>query len=123
MGGIGHVPLAQRPLPGPPDGLGVSAAQPLYTIGTNAATNTVVVGPREALARTSLTVTGRLYAAVDRAEVKVRYRSPAVTATVEPTDRGFLLELDAPAFGVAAGQTAVLYEDDVVVGAGSLAST
>ena len=37
---------------------------------------------------------------------------------VEATDDGFRLRLDEPAFGVAAGQTAVLYEGDVVVGAG-----
>ena len=32
------------------------------------------------------------------------------------------LELDEPAYGVAAGQAAVLYEDDAVVGAGLISS-
>jgi len=50
--------------------------------------------------------------------VKLRSRSPAVPATVEPLARGFRLRLDEPAYGVASGQAAVLYEDDVVVGAG-----
>jgi len=31
---------------------------------------------------------------------------------------GFRLELDRPAYGVAAGQAAVLYEEGAVVGAG-----
>jgi tRNA-specific 2-thiouridylase len=31
---------------------------------------------------------------------------------------GFRLELDRPVYGVAPGQAAVIYEDDVVVGAG-----
>ena len=57
---------------------------------------------------------------VNYAEVKWRYRSPAVPAAVEETEHGFRLELEAPAYGVAAGQTAVLYDDDVVVGAGLL---
>jgi tRNA U34 2-thiouridine synthase MnmA/TrmU len=35
-------------------------------------------------------------------------------------DGGFRLELDAPAYGVAAGQAAVLYEGDAVVGAGTI---
>ena len=39
-----------------------------------------------------------------------------------PTSGGFRLDLDEPAYGVAAGQTAVLYEDDVVVGAGRVCS-
>ncbi len=35
-----------------------------------------------------------------------------------PGARGFRLELEEPAYGVAAGQAAVLYENDVVVGYG-----
>jgi tRNA-specific 2-thiouridylase len=108
--------------PGQRRGLGVSAARPLYAVSTDAATNTLVVGPREALARTLLRVLGRLYVPVDRASVKVRYRAAAVPATVGPVDGGFRLELDEPVHGVAPGQTAVLYEDDVVVGAGRLVS-
>ena len=34
------------------------------------------------------------------------------------TASGFRLELDRPVYGVAPGQTAVLYEGDAVVGAG-----
>jgi tRNA-specific 2-thiouridylase len=60
---------------------------------------------------------------VERAEVKVRYRSPAIGADVEPTARGFVLRLDEPAYGVAPGQTAVLYEDDAVVGCGLVSSS
>jgi tRNA-specific 2-thiouridylase len=108
--------------PGQRRGLGVPSAGPLYTIATDAATNTVVVGPREALAQRSLRAVGRLYVPVDRADVKIRYRSPAVRATVDADEGGFRLELDEPAYGVAPGQTAVLYEDGVVVGAGRLVS-
>ena len=60
---------------------------------------------------------------VERAEVKVRYRSPAVAADVEPTARGFRLKLDEPVYGVARGQTAVLYEDGAVVGCGLVSSS
>jgi tRNA-specific 2-thiouridylase len=35
---------------------------------------------------------------------------------------GFRLTLDEPAYGVAPGQAAVLYEDDAVVGAGIIES-
>jgi tRNA-specific 2-thiouridylase len=52
--------------------------------------------------------------------VKVRYRSPAIPATVRQEDGGFALELDRSAYGVAAGQTAVLYDGDAVVGAGRI---
>jgi tRNA-uridine 2-sulfurtransferase len=104
--------------PGQRRGLGVSAPGPVYALRTEAATNVVVVGPRESLARRQVSVAGRLYVPVARGEAKLRYRSPAVPADVLLTERGFELRLDAPAFGVAPGQAAVVYEDDVVVAAG-----
>jgi tRNA-specific 2-thiouridylase len=112
-----------RYTPGQRRGLGLAAGQPLYALGTSAQTNTVVVGPRESLARTLVRASGRLYVPVERVEAKVRYRSPAVAARVERTAHGFRLELDEPAYGVARGQTAVLYEGDAVVGSGIVSSS
>ena len=54
--------------------------------------------------------------------MKLRYRSPTVAARVAPVPGGFELELDEPAFGVAPGQAAVLYEGDAVVGCGLVSS-
>jgi tRNA-specific 2-thiouridylase len=104
--------------PGQRRGLGVAAAKPLYALRSEPRSNVVVVGPRESLACRKVSVSGRLHIPVRRGEVKLRYRSPAIPAAVEEADRGFRLHLDAPAFGVAAGQAAVVYEGDVVVGAG-----
>jgi tRNA-specific 2-thiouridylase len=108
--------------PGQRRGLGVSAPEPLYALRTEPSTNVVVVGPRESLARRRVSVAGRLYVPVGHGDVKLRYRSPAIPADVEETARGFDLQLDAPAFGVAPGQAAVVYEDDAVVGAGLVRS-
>jgi tRNA-specific 2-thiouridylase len=103
-------------------GLGVATGEPMYAIDTDARTNTVVVGPRESLARTRVGVrSGRLYVPVHRVEAKIRYRSPSAPARVEPVGSGFRLALDRPVYGVAPGQAAVLYEDDAVVGAGIIA--
>jgi tRNA-specific 2-thiouridylase len=106
--------------PGQRRGLGVSTGQPAFALGSDPATNTVVVGPLASLARREVTASGRLFTSVTRGDAKLRYRSPAVAADVETTADGFRLRLDQPAFGVAAGQTAVLYEGDVVVGAGHI---
>jgi tRNA-uridine 2-sulfurtransferase len=108
--------------PGQRRGLGVAASAPLYALETNARTNTVVVGPREALARRTVSVRGRLFAPAVDVEAKLRYRSPAVAASVEETASGFRLRLDDPAYGVARGQAAVLYDGDVVVGSGLVTS-
>jgi tRNA-specific 2-thiouridylase len=103
-------------------GLGIAAAQPLHVLRSEPATNAVVVGPHAALARTRVAVRGRLHLATERGEAKLRYRSPAVGAAVLPQERGFELLLDEPAYGVAPGQTAVVYERDAVVGAGVIMS-
>jgi tRNA-specific 2-thiouridylase len=104
--------------PGQRKGLGVAAEQPLYAIRSDPFTNTVVVGRLEALARTTIEASGDLYVPVDRAQAKLRYRSNAVPAQIHAREGGFRLELDRPAYGVAPGQSAVLYDGDVVVGAG-----
>ena len=104
--------------PGQRRGLGVNGARPLYVIGTDRATNSVVVGDREALAATRVEAEGRLYAPVERAQAKLRYRSAAVGSQVTVANGGFAIELDEPAYAVATGQIAVLYDRDAVVGAG-----
>lgn len=109
--------------PGQRRGLGISAPEPLYAVATIPSRNAVVVGPRAALARRAVDVRGRLFLPVARAEAKLRYRSPAVPASVVAAPRGFRLELDAPAYGVARGQAAVLYDGDVVVGSGIVTSS
>jgi tRNA-specific 2-thiouridylase len=107
-----------RYTPGQRRGIGVAAAEPLYAIRTEAATNTLVVGPRRSLASTEVDVRGRLHVPVELAEVKLRYRSPALPARVRPSESGFRLELEEPAFGVAPGQIVALYDGDAVVGSG-----
>jgi tRNA-specific 2-thiouridylase len=103
-------------------GLGVSAAEPMYALRTEPRTNALVVGPRAALGTRTVTARGRLFVPVDRAAAKLRYRSGAVPGSVAATATGFRLDLDAPAYGVARGQAAVLYENGVVVGSGLVSS-
>jgi tRNA-specific 2-thiouridylase len=111
-----------RYTPGQRRGIGVAAPEPLYALRTDAKRNTVVVGPRAALARRSVSARGRLYVDAGRVAAKLRYGSPAVPATVETTSGGFRLHLDEPAYAVAPGQAAVLYEGDAVVGCGLVTS-
>ncbi|MDQ3890589.1 MAG: tRNA 2-thiouridine(34) synthase MnmA, partial [Actinomycetota bacterium] len=109
--------------PGQRRGIGVAAGTPVYAVSTDPARNAVVVGPRDSLARTAIGVRrGRLHVPLVRADVKLRYLSPATPASVEAASRGFRLTLERPAYGVAVGQTAVLYEGEVVVGAGLISS-
>ena len=108
--------------PGQRRGIGVAAAEPLYALRADSATNTLVVGPRGSLARTEVAVRGRLHVPVERAEAKLRHRSAAVPARVVPAPGGFSLELEQPAYGIAAGQVAALYDRGAVVGCGVVIS-
>jgi tRNA-specific 2-thiouridylase len=109
--------------PGQRRGLGIaSSAGPLYVLRTQARKNLVVAGPEQALARRSVSARGKLYLPLRRAEAKLRYRSPALPAEVEPTAGGFRLHLAEPAFAVAPGQAAVLYDDEAVAGFGLITS-
>jgi tRNA-specific 2-thiouridylase len=108
--------------PGQRKGLGIAAGSPLYALRTVPSRNAVVVGGRESLARRRVRAEGRLFTDADRVDVKLRYRSPAIPGRVEAS-AGFDAALDEPAYGVAAGQAAVLYHGDVVVGAGRILSS
>jgi tRNA-specific 2-thiouridylase len=112
-----------RYTPGQRKGLGVATGAPVYALKTIPARNAVVVGPRETLARRTVDADGKLHVDVGRAEVKVRYRSPTTPATVEAVRGGFRVTFDEPVYGVAPGQAAVVYDQDVVVGAGRVTSS
>lgn len=107
-------------------GLGVSASEPLYVLERDAAANKVVVGGRTALARRAVVVG----CVVDRGiegehlMVQLRYRSPATPVRALrrlPGDQ-LLVHLSEPFDAPAAGQSAVFYRHDVVVGGGVLAA-
>jgi tRNA-specific 2-thiouridylase len=108
--------------PGQRRGIGLSAAEPLYALRTDAGTATLVVGPRRSLATTRVEVAGELYVPADRVEAKFRYRSEAVASHVEPAPGGFTVVPDEPVEAVAPGQVAALYAGGAVVGAGLIAA-
>jgi tRNA-specific 2-thiouridylase len=109
--------------PGQRKGLGVATGSPLYALRSDPEANVVVVGPREALARRHVAASGRLFASVTRGDAKLRYRSPTAPAQVSPSGEGFDLDFDEPVYGVARGQTAVVYDGDVVVASGVVRSS
>jgi len=108
--------------PGQRRGLALAAPERLHVLRGEPATNTLVVGPRSALRARHVAARGRLYRPVAAAEVKLRYRSAPVGASVTTTSDGFALDLHEPVEGVAPGQVAVLYDADAVVGAGIIES-
>ncbi len=108
-------------------GLGVSAPHPLFVAAVDATSNTVVVGRRDEASTRHLIageaswVAGEPPAAEFRAEVKSRYRMRALPATVRVTGAaGFQVDFDRPAWAVAPGQAAVVYNGEEVLGGGTI---
>jgi tRNA-uridine 2-sulfurtransferase len=106
-------------------GLGVAASAPLYVLKLEPDTRTVVVGPREALERTTLTASEVNWIACDapaewtRVEAQIRHRHQPARGRVRALPDGRAeLEFDQPQTAITPGQAVVFYNDDVVVGGG-----
>jgi tRNA-uridine 2-sulfurtransferase len=103
-------------------------AAPLHVVSLHPDTNTLVVGPRDALLRRSLSAADCAW--VDAppppgspCTVQVRVHGSGHPARVEEVSTAALrLRLDPPAAQVALGQAAVVYRGDEVLGGGVIAS-
>jgi len=101
--------------------------EPLYVVGLDAGRRQVIVGPRAALAVGGVTLgdfnwIGDGNAESRRVSVKVRSMAAAADAWLAPGATTALM-FDAPEFGVAPGQAAVLYDGSRVLGGGTIAAT
>lgn len=95
---------------------------PLYVIRLDAATQRVIVGPREALAVSAARIIDANWLAdIGQRPVmaKVRSMSRPVAAWLD----GEWLRFTAPEYGVAPGQAAVLYDGERVLGGGWIEET
>jgi tRNA-specific 2-thiouridylase len=106
-------------------GLGISAAQPLYVLELDPATNRVVVGDESKLNRSTFSVDHCNWIPWDsppdsfEAMAKIRYNHAGAPATVEPLPDGTArVRLHTPARAVTPGQACVFYDGDRVLGGG-----
>ena len=114
-----HYTIGQR------KGLGVSYEYPLYVISKDMATNTVVLGPNDALFSKELWASDVNFITVDkltepmRVTAKARYRMKDVPATIEPAEDGLVhVIFDEPQRAITPGQAVVFYDGQYVVGGG-----
>ena len=107
-------------------GIGGGAEEPQYVLATDAAANTVTVGPRRDLMARSVrlqrAILHRDGGSVDA--VRLRYRSQPVPARVATTKTGSHAELGVDLgeefAGASPGQTAVLLAGEAIVGHGTI---
>ena len=119
--GIHHYTIGQR------RGLGLPDVEPRYVCSICHEDNTIVVGSRQDLYATTLLAKNINLIPVERLDApmrvwaKIRYRQTAQPATVWQLDADTLrVEFDNPQSAITKGQAVVLYDDDLVVGGGTI---
>lgn len=108
-------------------GLGVSTGERSYVVEMDQASNRVVVGPGELLARRGLRadrvtwVSGSAPNEPFEADIRIRYNGDEVPAVVEAVSADAVeVEFRTPQRGVAPGQSVVFYAGDEVLGGGRI---
>jgi tRNA-specific 2-thiouridylase len=110
-------------------GLGIAVGERRFVTAIDPIANVIVVGSEEQVLSDTLAVgslrwvAGRPPAAEFEADVKVRYRTPAGRALVQLAEGGAGVRFEAPQRAVAAGQAAVFYRGDEVLGGGVIAAS
>lgn len=118
--GLANFTIGQR------KGLGIAAPQPLYVLHKDPASDTLVVGPREYLGRSSFSVSPISWIAggpphsLTPLSVCVRYRSREVSCTIDSTSGATEVRLAESLAEVAPGQAAVFYTGEVCLGGGTI---
>ncbi len=110
-------------------GLGIAMSHPLYVIEKVLSTNTLVVGPRDALGRKQFLagpinwVQGEPLEDALYVNVQVRYKSKEVKAFIEFLQDGFVeVTLGENLPDITPGQSAVFYDGEVCLGGGVIQS-
>ena len=119
-GAVGYT-LGQR------KGLGLAMGEPVYVCDKNMEQNTVTVGPNEALMHTTAFANNWYWhpfpalTAPMRVSAKARSRMAEEPATVYPDVNGCApVVFDRPQRAITPGQAIVLYQDDIVIGGGTI---
>ena len=105
-------------------GLGIALGTPAFVTGIDPATNTVFLGEHDDLCTSDVRLQGGFFRGDSSQPVlaQIRYRSLPTAAHLTTNDqRQTTLRFDEPVWAVTPGQSAVMYQDDLLVGGGIIA--
>ena len=108
-------------------GLGISYKEPLFVIGFNPAKNELIVGTEKETYKKEMIVKDINLLAIDeikepmQVNVKTRYSSKEEKAIIQQIDKNTIkVEFENPVQRITPGQSAVFYDEDIVVGGGKI---
>lgn len=108
-------------------GLGITFGKPVFVVSKNAENNTVTLGEASDLMRTELIAEDVNLISVPeikeplRIKAKTRYNQQEQPATVYPMeDNRIKIVFDEPQRAITSGQAVVMYDNDIVVGGGTI---
>ena len=108
-------------------GLGISWSEPLYVVDKRECDNAVLLGRNSDLFRTRLEAGDCNWIAMEaltepmRVTARTRYHQTETPATISPLpDGGVEAVFDTPIRAITPGQAVVFYQDDLVVGGGTI---
>ena len=108
-------------------GLGIALGAPAYVIAKDMEKNTVTLGPNESLFHNALRAKDFNWIPFPalcepiQVTVKIRHSQHEQSATVYPEENGLVkVVFDQPQRAITPGQAVVLYQDDLVVGGGTI---
>lgn len=110
-------------------GLGIQAKEPLYVTGIDAVNNAITVGPKAELYKDELVASDLNWIALDglrepvQMKARIRHNHKEADALVVPLDEDRVcVRFREPQMAITPGQSVVFYEDETVVGGGSIES-
>lgn len=119
--GIIHYTVGQR------KGLGIAFGKPMYVVRIDAVNNEVILGEDTEVYFKGLIAGDLNLISVERLEsetrvkAKIRYNAKEVPATVYPNGEDTVKVIfDEPQRAVTPGQSVVFYDDDIVIGGGTI---
>lgn len=105
-------------------GLGIALGKHAFVIDKNPETNKVVLGDEEHLFKKQVYTENNNFIPFDELKnemevtVKLRYRHTEQPAVIYPYKNGVMIEFEEPQRAPSPGQSAVFYNNDIVVGGG-----
>ncbi|MDW7673153.1 MAG: tRNA methyl transferase PRC-barrel domain-containing protein, partial [Bacillota bacterium] len=119
--GIAYYTIGQR------KGLGIALGKPMYVVELDVKRNAVILGEHDEVFGEELISMNNNFITVDeltgpmQVDAKIRYSAKASEAVITPMESGLVrVSFKAPQRAITPGQAVVFYQDDLVVGGGTI---